>query len=649
MASSTKAFTVAMMIEAIDKSSATLKKVSQGLTGITKQADTFAERWTRATQRMEQRASKLKSHLSGALKMGAFAAGIFKVGNDYEEMMGNIATMTDLGLNAFKKKYEKTFFDISKQTGTSLKEIGAAAWQALSREVPENKIAKFLQDINKAAIAGKDTMENMVSSVLPTMKTYNIEVVKASVVANKFAVAMRVGAFTSEEIATQMATVSSNAKGVGVPMEELLGIFSAVSQVMGKSKLPELTTGMRAFIVASKRAGGQYLIDFNKNLERTGKTAINWNSDLIRKNGLIGAVENLKAQVKGATNSTVEYDQVLTRLLPKKAMSFFEKTALMADRAAINTLKVAKATNEVDKMAKKQMAARSFKIMTAQLKIMTIQISKALIPVVKELFSVLKPVIESIAEWAKNNKEAVKWIAKIIIGIAALKLGLVALGFLMGPMVWLMKGLAFQIKGMSIATWLWTTAQKALNFVMSINPIAAMAYAIAGLIAVGVLLYQNWEKVGQVADAILFPIFDGIAKSIDYLVGKAIAAWKTVKNLVSGPSIDFDKVREIKADADARDKFKSGGMSPEEFNKLSPRTKKSISSMDEFKSNKNTGGGGMVDKSVNTYKTNINIGGTNASPEEITAAVAKGTNEASLREHDRKNKVLKHQKKNRKM
>lgn len=70
-----------------------------------------------------------------------------------------------------------------------------------------------------------------------------------------------------------------------------------------------------------------------------------------------------------------------------------------------------------------------------------------------------------------------------------------------------------------------TVAQLALNLVMAANPIALIVLAIAGLVAAGVYLYQNWDKVkGR-----LLAIWEGIRGGAVAVSIKVQEAWLTMQ------------------------------------------------------------------------------------------------------------------------
>lgn len=79
-----------------------------------------------------------------------------------------------------------------------------------------------------------------------------------------------------------------------------------------------------------------------------------------------------------------------------------------------------------------------------------------------------------------------------------------------------------------------TIAQRALNLAMKMNPIGLVILAITGLIAVGVLLYKNWDKVKEMAGK----LWDGIKNVWDSISDHTSKIWDGIKDSV-GSAIDW--------------------------------------------------------------------------------------------------------------
>jgi len=87
---------------------------------------------------------------------------------------------------------------------------------------------------------------------------------------------------------------------------------------------------------------------------------------------------------------------------------------------------------------------------------------------------------------------------------------------------------AAEIAG-AAATWLMTAATWAFGIAMAVAtwPITLIILAIAALIAIGVLLYNNWDKIGEFFSGLWTGIKDSFASAIDWIVAKftAVTDW----------------------------------------------------------------------------------------------------------------------------
>ena len=94
----------------------------------------------------------------------------------------------------------------------------------------------------------------------------------------------------------------------------------------------------------------------------------------------------------------------------------------------------------------------------------------------------------------------------------------------------------------SAVTKIATAVQTALNLVMSANPIALVIIAIAALIAIGVLLYKNWDKIKATAQVlwnkikeVFTGIKDSISEKIDLIMTKVTDVFGKIKDIMTKP------------------------------------------------------------------------------------------------------------------
>lgn len=143
-------------------------------------------------------------------------------------------------------------------------------------------------------------------------------------------------------------------------------------------------------------------------------------------------------------------------------------------------------------------------------------VGKGLAPAIEKLSAFLVPVLESMNQWASENEELVPVIIGAGLAISALLVAVGSLGLVL-PVI---------ITGF--------TALAAVFTFIALNPIILF---IAALIAIGVLLYQNWDTVAKfgmdIWNAIL-TFFGGVVQSIsNYFTEMWNTSTNTMNNIYS--------------------------------------------------------------------------------------------------------------------
>lgn len=124
-------------------------------------------------------------------------------------------------------------------------------------------------------------------------------------------------------------------------------------------------------------------------------------------------------------------------------------------------------------------------------------IGAALAPALVTLLEKVTPIIEKIVAWAAENPKLIATILGVVAGVGAIVAGLGFLGLVI-PSV---------ITGV-------TLLGSALMF-LAANPIGIIITAIAALIAIGILVYKNWDTISAKAIEIWTAIKEFLRQTID--------------------------------------------------------------------------------------------------------------------------------------
>lgn len=105
-------------------------------------------------------------------------------------------------------------------------------------------------------------------------------------------------------------------------------------------------------------------------------------------------------------------------------------------------------------------------------------------------------------------------------------------------------------KIIKIATGIWTAAQWALNIALNANPLGLIVVVVGAVIAVGVLLVKNWDKIKVTGQKLWNGIVSGaewmansVVKGINWMVEKALGPInKMIEGLSSIPGIEIKPI-----------------------------------------------------------------------------------------------------------
>ncbi len=137
-----------------------------------------------------------------------------------------------------------------------------------------------------------------------------------------------------------------------------------------------------------------------------------------------------------------------------------------------------------------------------------LQVASFLAPVFTDLAQKLQPIINKVTDWMKQNPKLTQILALFVLGIGALLV-------ILGPLLIALSALPAILAGIGVA------------MTIATGPVGIIVAAIAGLIAVGVLLYTHWDTIKEKAGE----IFGSIASIIT-------GAFSAVNSAITG-SINF--------------------------------------------------------------------------------------------------------------
>lgn len=473
----------------------------------------------RAFSSVSKGVSKLDSGINKALKgaalaatamAAAFTAAAVKVTKDcieagaqFEKQMSNVATLLDGNVKARIDELGDQIIDVKRKTKKPIEDLTNGAYQIISAFGDAPDTAKKLEISAKAAKAGIAETLDAVNLFSAQMKGYgNTSAEFMQQCSDMNFQVVKLGQTSFPELAAALPSVVPLAKMMGVTIQEVNGYMATMTGVTGNAS--EVTTQLASALTALLKPSKEMTKKINALGFADGQA-------MVKARGLQGSLEILRKTVK----TDIEFGQLFGR---KEGINFaLAATGSLADTVREKTKAMYEATGSTEAAFAKQgdNTIAKWQAISNAIEVAQIEIGQKLNPYLKTLAENLLPVIE------KYLGEAVKqvdiWLPKIEAWLKSvdyeklwkdtkatfievkdtLKEWLPIIRDVGKGLLWfigIVKGLSILNSTISLIT----TAVKGLSAALvflATNPVGWVILAIAAIIAIAWLLYDNWDEV----------------------------------------------------------------------------------------------------------------------------------------------------------
>lgn len=435
--------------------------------------------------------------VAAATAVATLGTAAVKSAAEYEAQLANVSTLltgTEAEVAARTAEIGDQVLEISNRTGVATADLTDGMYQVVSAFGDSADAAAILETAAKSAAAGNATTTDSINLLSAVTKGYGDTSAEAVQQAADLAFAtVRLGQTSFPELAAGMGKVIPLASTLGLEQEQLWGAMATLTGV----------TGSTAEVVTQMKATMQAFLSPSKNMQAALKNmGYESGQALLESKGLQGSLDALKDAVGGnelafaGLFSSVEAQTAVLAMAGNQAENLTSKTAEMYEATGAANTAFERQTNNLkyDIQMIKNLGANFLTQLGTNILPYVREFAEAALPVVSEA-------LEKIGGYMTGTiipaaKTAAKWISEHRTLILALAAGIASATVAFKTM----KTAATAIKAVKELKTVWEAASKGGATLANASKLLtvkflAISAAIAVAVAIGVLIYKNWDKI----------------------------------------------------------------------------------------------------------------------------------------------------------
>lgn len=515
-------------------------KIGGKVDGSLKTACSTADKNLAALGKTAKTAGKIAAGamVAAATAVATLGTAAVKSAAEYEAQLANVSTLltgTEAEVAARTAEIGDQVLEISNRTGVATADLTDGMYQVVSAFGDSADAAAILETAAKSAAAGNATTTDSINLLSAVTKGYGDTSAEAVQQAADLAFAtVRLGQTSFPELAAGMGKVIPLASTLGLEQEQLWGAMATLTGV----------TGSTAEVVTQMKATMQAFLSPSKNMQAALKNmGYESGQALLESKGLQGSLDALKDAVGGnelafaGLFSSVEAQTAVLAMAGNQAENLTSKTAEMYEATGAANTAFEWQTNNLkyDIQMIKNLGANFLTQLGTNILPYVREFAEAALPVVSEA-------LEKIGGYMTGTiipaaKTAAKWISEHRTLILALAAGIASATVAFKTM----KTAATAIKAVKELKTVWEAASKGGATLANASKLLtvkflAISAAIAVAVAIGVLIYKNWDKIKAKAvelGAKISEVWGNIKTGVSEAVANLVSAFQSNFPLLS--------------------------------------------------------------------------------------------------------------------
>ncbi|OAT74563.1 phage tail tape measure protein [Parageobacillus thermoglucosidasius] len=505
---------------AINKHTTTWGKLQEKLSTVGNNLRDIGQRMQNVGQSMAASFGAATAAIGGAL---GFAV---KKSMDFEAQIDRVGAVAG-ATPAEIKKLEQAALDLGASTSKSATEVAQGMEIMATMGYNTNQILAAMPGIIAAAEASGEDMAVVADTVSAALNAFGLSADKASKVADILAQAANDSAAGIQDMQYTFKYAAPVAKQLGISLEEL----AAATEIMANNGIrgEQAGTTLRAALIRLSDPPKEAA----NTLERLGVKITDANGKMLPFSNIIGQLaektKNMSNAQKLAALSTIFGTEAASGML-----SVVEAGPQKLDALTKSLQNSAGASQEAAAKMKDNLKG-SLEELQGAFETAQITIGNALAPAIEKVAGY----IQNLINWFNNLSPSTQ---QFIATAAAVATVLAGIGTAIGVMLMVVGGaingfgtLAQTFgkisEAISKAGGMMGLFSKALTFLT--GPVGIAIAAIAGLIAVGVLVYKNWDTIKAKAIEIWGAIKDWFSQTLESIKQFFNNAWNNIKSFTS--------------------------------------------------------------------------------------------------------------------
>jgi TP901 family phage tail tape measure protein len=482
-----------------------LQRAQRELDALGRQADTLSNRMNRVGGQFQNVGRTMAA--TGAtlsrrvtLPLVAFGGAAVKTASDFESSFAQIEGLVGV-TGSDLDRLRQAALELGPTFGKSAGEAAEAMFFITSAGLRGADAVEALEMSLRASASGLGDTATIADLVTSVMNAYGAETTNAAQATDILTAAVREGKLAPEELAGSVGSVLPLASAMGIRFEEVGAAFAAMSRTgTGAS---EAATQLRGIMTSLLRP----TVQAENALGEMGLSSEGLREQ-IREDGLLSVLETL---TEAFSDNEVGAEAVFGNV---RALSgVLDLMGSNADGTREIFANMADTTGTLDNAFSVVAETSGFKFQQtmAEMKMILLEVGDIIGPVVLEIVEKFRAMLAVFNDLSPEQKEQV---VRFLAIAAAVGPVLIIMGKLITAVGSLIKGAVLLGKGLLLLA----------------TPFGAIALAIAGVIALGVLLFRNWDTVKEKGAETWGAVRDAFSNAWEGMKGVA----KNVANFIIG-------------------------------------------------------------------------------------------------------------------